>query len=709
MLSSQAIFWGAIREQRGEVMDWTESKPTSLMGLAGYSVLAILAMGSLAKAQTCPTGKAIPLQTIKIFNDTPDYAFAELEVGLNNPDQWIQMACNLTQTQAKTFVYATTLTNRFYINGAKGIAPGASVVITLPLYTQLTASVDPTKPNQYAEWWQGQNMQIFTSVTATPPLAYQNSFSGAARPKQKMLLSAAANPTWPTCTDQTGAPCPLEFFTDQDGTLPKFGPSQLVEATLGATQVQTVVNDSLPIALNTANADFDVSYVNVAYIAAAMGPYKNNQAGYVGSPLLISQFQPKLAAFQKKFNWPSFIDLDGTKAPIPKLPSTLELLARLSGGSAPADLPPVKTWPTDVWPPIQEIRKDWATYSSTCTHSPQRFTTFCDAILDVRDLIAANYAQYRAIFAKQCTGTPVANTPDRIVSHVYGWAPWVESVEAGGGCSPTANLLENTPGYSDNDYDLYSKVKLEFDNLNYGTYPSPPYAFNPWVQFIHGDAILPNQLGMPGVYAYSVDDAVGNLNVEAQGYIVDIGSTKHLENQKRAQPEINISYGYQPGASVNFVTYGVCGNDPPQQKPVNPANAQFIINSTDPESCPVYFTDNKSPAQTYTFTVTKAPPFTIIPNSDVKKNLASWSSGGGNPTKYNTTSIIDCSGNTGVAPSQSSKAWCCTLLPGNGSGVFAYSSPEVPPTAHQSLIHHVVANQAMPSNTSMLMTCNMGK
>ena len=78
------------------------------------------------------------------------------------------MACNITQTQAKTFTYATTLTNRFYINGDKGIAPGGSVVITLPLYTQLTASVDPTKPNQYAEWWQGQNMQIFASPTATP-------------------------------------------------------------------------------------------------------------------------------------------------------------------------------------------------------------------------------------------------------------------------------------------------------------------------------------------------------------------------------------------------------------------------------------------------------------------------------------------------------------------------------------------------------------
>lgn len=692
-------------------MNWTgETQPKSAIGLAASSVMAILAASSPAKAQTCPTGTAIPVQTIKIFNDTPDYVFAELEVGLNNPDQWIQMACKITQTQAKTFTYATTLTNRFYINGDKGIAPGGSVVITLPLYTQITASVDPTKPDQYAEWWQGQNMQIFTSPTPTPPPAYQHYFSGAARPDQKQLMSAAPNPTWPTCVDGTGASCPLAFFTDDKGTLPKYGPSQLVEATLGATQVQKVVNDSLPIALNTSNADFDVSYVNVAYIAAAMGPYKNNQAGYVGSPLLIPQFQQKLANFQQTFNWPSFIDLDGTKAAIPKLPSTLELLARLSGANASTDLPPVKAWPTNVWAPIQVIRQDWQSYSGgKCAHSAAGFTTFCDAILDVRDLIAANYAQYLKIFPTQCKGTAVTNTADRIISHVYGWTPWTESLEQGGGCSPTANLLENTPGYSANDYDLYGKVKLEFDKLNYGSYSNPPYAFNPWVQFIHGDAILPDQLGMPGVYAYSVDDAVGNLNVEAQGYIVDIGSTKHLENQTRAQPPINISFGYASTDPVRFLTYGVCGNDPSQQKPVNPANAQFIISATNPKNCPVYFTDNKSPAQIYTFTVTTPPPFTIIPTADVKNNLASWSSGGGNPTQYNTTSVIDCSGNTGVAPSQSSKAWCCTLLPGSGTGVFAYSSPEVPPTAHQSLIHHVVTNPAMPSPTSNLMTCNMGK
>ena len=213
-------------------------------------------------------------------------------------------------------------------------------------------------------------MQIFASPTDSAPAAYANSLNGTARPDQKKLLSAASNPTWPTCVDQTNQACSLglmAFFTDDKGTLPKYGPSQLVEATLGATQVQKVVNDSLPIALNVTQADFDVSYVNVAYIAAAMGPYKNNQSGYVGSPLLISQFQPKLLAFQKKFNWPSFIDLDGTKAPISKLPSTLELLARLSGVNAPTDLTPVPSWPTNVWAPIQTLRTDWATYSSTCT------------------------------------------------------------------------------------------------------------------------------------------------------------------------------------------------------------------------------------------------------------------------------------------------------------------------------------------------------
>ncbi len=76
----------------------------------------------------------------------------------------------------------------------------------------------------------------------------------------------------------------------------------------------------------------------------------------------------------------------------------------------------------------------------------------------------------------------------------------------GDGCSPTANLLENTPTYKDNGYAEYLRVKQEFDKLNYGTTKNPQYVFNPWVVLIHGGKYV----DAPNVYAYSVDDAVGD-------------------------------------------------------------------------------------------------------------------------------------------------------------------------------------------------------
>src|SRR5580692_2365907 len=96
---TRSLGMARLREQ-GEMMNWARNNQTSAKGLAGCAVLAILTVSSPAKAHTCPTGTAVPFQTIKIFNDTNQYIFAELEVGLNDPDQCIQMACNITRTQA---------------------------------------------------------------------------------------------------------------------------------------------------------------------------------------------------------------------------------------------------------------------------------------------------------------------------------------------------------------------------------------------------------------------------------------------------------------------------------------------------------------------------------------------------------------------------------------------------------------------------------
>src|SRR4029077_5685701 len=156
--------------------------------------------------------------------------------------------------------------------------------------------------------------------------------------------------------------------------------------------------------------------------------------------------------------------------------------------------------------------------------------------------------------------------------------------ESGAGCGPAANLLENTPGYASNGYEKYAKVKLGFTNLEYANDLDAAYAFDPWVQFLHG----PKYLNIPGVYAYSVDDAVGNIQAEAQGFIIDIGSLTHLENRLPAAPPINIALGYASTDAVRFTSYGVCSNEPSRTKPVDPLNPAFIINANAPQNCPVY-------------------------------------------------------------------------------------------------------------------------
>jgi hypothetical protein len=179
----------------------------------------------------------------------------------------------------------------------------------------------------------------------------------------------ASNPTKPTCTaGGTLTSCTLTFVTDTAGTLPKFAPSQLVEATLGANQdkVPAPTDGSIKTFLYPTQADFDVSYVNVADLAATMGPVDNDQAGYVGSDIKPGEFTSLLNTFQSKKTWPQFVDLDGTKGEISKLPSPLELMARLSGADAPADITPLKSpqsWPDKVWKPIEALRTNWKTYS----------------------------------------------------------------------------------------------------------------------------------------------------------------------------------------------------------------------------------------------------------------------------------------------------------------------------------------------------------
>ena len=208
---------------------------------------------------------------------------------------------------------------------------------------------------------------------------------------------------------------------------------------------------------------------------------------------------------------------------------------------------------------------------------------------------------------------------------------------------------------------------------------------------IHGEKYV----NAPNVYAYSVDDAVGNIQAEAAGFIIDVASTNHLENQLPATPPVNINIGFGGPQPTQFTSYRICKNDPAHDKPVNSHFPSFIINANNPANCPIYFLDNKPRPQLYTFTITKPPPFTLFQNPAD----AEWSP--------QTASWIDCGGNTGTPPfQQSSKAWCCDKIAKNG--VWAYSTPE-PHNVHQSETHNVVTNIPQQTTSNPDMTCSEGK
>ena len=73
--------------------------------------------------------------------------------------------------------------------------------------------------------------------------------------------------------------------------------------------------------------------------------------------------------------------------------------------------------------------------------------------------------------------------------------------------------------------------------------------------------------------------------------------------------------------------------------------------------------------------------------------------------------MIDCSGNK-LDPdkgfNESSWVWCCTPLEKGGEGVKAYSTPQVPPAAHQLMQNIVGTIQAKTDSKSDQSFCEMG-
>jgi hypothetical protein len=243
-----------------------------------------------------------------------------------------------------------------------------------------------------------------------------------------------------------------------------------------------------------------------------------------------------------------------------------------------------------------------------------------------------------------------------LLAHLYGWGPFQDH------CNAKANLLENTPGYNNpTQTPNYQAVKGEFDGLQYwkdvlnGDYgqwtdnSKPNYGqFDPYVALIHGK----DYLNAPYTYAYSVDDAVGNMQTDGAGLIVAVGGPENLPNPDHATPNVNFPYGLstQDGTvRITFIKYGRCTTDP--QTDPNPNFLSFpvpegVANSKSSViNCQISFKDNYN--RNYQFKVKALPPFPTNPFPTAAERTAA------------NTKFIDCTANTNTQV----LGWCHAIYP----------------------------------------------
>jgi hypothetical protein len=320
--------------------------------------------------------------------------------------------------------------------------------------------------------------------------------------------------------------------------------------------------------------------------------------------------------------------------------------------------PPPPPYP---WAPINTMADLWQICVKENGTAP-----ICPLMGDVRDLFGANYRNYVATYADPSFGcnsdkmhpNPVARTQALTLRSVHGWSPFNDNCTNAQG-----NLLENTPGYftccnpdGSRIYTRYQAVKEEFDRLQY--WPDEVGGnllkgrFNPYGVLIHGK----DYINAPYVYAYSVDDAVGNMQVAGDGLILAVGGVNGLPNPNHATPFINVSFGFAKTDRVQFTKYGICTNGPNVM--VNPDFPSFIISSTNPNICPLTWVDNSG--QRYKFKLKYQP-------QGMPPSVPAWPICNPGDTTCATAlnpaarAPIDCSANTGPAV-----AWC-------NNTVFAYS------------------------------------
>ena len=444
-----------------------------------------------------------------------------------NPDTWLQGYFKVADISTQTF--NTTKVYEVLFNKDHGIAPGKSVSVTVPFYTQLKqpgfGGIGSTN-DEYIDWWNAMRVYLFDSHTAVTA-AYKY-YEGGTAPLVEPLQGATA----PVCANCQGSVHITEYTVN-----PPFNiPFQLVEYTFGNYGGNPPTLQAPPYT-NIYRVGFDNFSIDSVYLPVAVAPLHNNIYGYLGTGKKIGQFRTLLTNFITTENWPTYFHAyfpNGTP-PAPYTPTPpagsypdgaypgkvavgpfnvfTETYRTVASGGRFIPSPPLVTsnLPGSPVTPGVAVSNMIALWKNCTSPHPDSATT-CTEISNIKTALAA----------AGCPD-PLYNPgmiPATQLELVYGWV--------NSGC--TGDFRPGNPSTPSQEKTFESFLRLQYNYCGDIASPTPDCKpanvpsqsiFNPWTQLIH-------QTLNSNAYAFSVDDSVGFVLLDGDRLIISVGGTANL-------------------------------------------------------------------------------------------------------------------------------------------------------------------------------------
>jgi hypothetical protein len=244
-----------------------------------FSLAMFFYAGALnSQTEDSENPKEIPHKYLTLFNNMDQTMYIIIQSSQNSVDEWLQGYFKVTKNRLPAEPFPHKKLYRVYVNGTEGIPPSSSVKINLPFFSKLVPNPSPSAPDQYVNWWNGVRIYVYDN--------HEDFLKAYNEDKENVVTPSSAGPS---CEEGSCPPMPL--YSGHVG-LTEQAHSQLAEYTFS-----NVVKGPKAYSIDYDFVDYDISYVDHAYLPIAIEPSGNPYIGYTGSVSTKAAFVKSLEDF----------------------------------------------------------------------------------------------------------------------------------------------------------------------------------------------------------------------------------------------------------------------------------------------------------------------------------------------------------------------------------------------------------------------------